>query len=873
MRSAGPVTLILIFSLLANVSVFAQTGKRLQLPLSVKERPEANAAPVKFNSAEALSDGQGNWIKWTMDVETANFGFNIYRIDGKGRHRVGPAYIPGSAARMGNQAFFNTAYSHFDAAGSADSVYVIESQDMNGRVYSSNPFGVTRIEDLAKYTGISSAQMVAAKNAATGVVEADRLGGSPVAEKKLSAKQLVKAMATQQSLVSQASIKIGIKKMGMYRITRAQLEAVGFDVNTDSSLWQLYAGGIQQAMLVGPSGSYIDFFGKGFDEIETDTRYYYLIVGASPGSRMGARNVNLIPSVPSANFQYSAVRKYRSNYINTILNGETTNFFGPGVGSTGVTTATFNLTGLDTSNRRNNFTVEFKGFSFTEHSVNITLNGTSLPPVTGSFQDVFRRTYTVSPNLLRDGVNTIEMMCPTAGDSVLLTNITVDYRHKYLAQQNQLNYLNENFREVTVRGFASSNVRIFDLADDSSPILLQNLTAQDDGNGTFSVFVPQYRSRVMHAVEDSGLLQPASIVNKPASDLTNPANGANLVILSHKTMLTQAEDWANYRRGQGFTAKVVDIENIYDEFNFGTKDHSKITEFLNYAKTSWATPPSYVLIIGDASYDPRNFEGNGDFDFVPSKIVNTIYTETPSDDALVDFNGDGYADIPVGRIVARTGAQVTTQLNRVIAFEVPAMQNLNRGALYAYDEPNGYDFQAMSGRISAQLPGGTPLSFVGRPDLNAPATLLAEINSGKYVANYSGHGTVGAWAVVSFFGNPTVSQLRNENLTIFTMLTCLNGYFINPTSPVSLAENLMASQWTDGSNVTRQTGAIAVWASTGLTTPDVQEIMATRFYDKIGDGTVPRLGDLAKDAKSVVIGGNDVLYSWVLFGDPMLKVR
>lgn len=871
MRSAGSVTLILILSLITNVTVFAQKAKRLELPLSIKEQPVDNT-PVKFNSAQAFSDGQGAWIRWTMDVETANFGFNIFRLEGNVRQQIGPAYIPGSAARMGNQAFYNTSYSHFDAQGAPGSVYVIESQDMRGRTYSSNTFGVQMVVDLSKLTGSSSAQMIAEKAKATGVVELDRPGGIPVAEKRMSTKQLAKAMATQQSLVSQASIKIGVKKNGIYRVTRAQLETAGFDVNSDSSLWQLFEGGVQCGIIVGAGGSHIDFYGKAVDEIEADTRFYYLTVGSGPGIRMGTRNVNPIPSLPSANFQHTAIRKFRSNYINTILNGETTNFFGPGVGSSGVTTATFNLAAIDTTNRRNGFTIEFKGFSMTEHTVNVTLNGTPIPAVSGIFQDVFSRTYTVSPGLLRDGVNTIEMICPTPGDSVMLTGVTVDYRHKYLAQQNQLNYLNENFREVTVRGFSSANIRVFDLTDESSPVLLSNLATQNDG-GTHSIFIPQYRSRVMQAVEDSGLLQPASIVNKPASDLTNTANGADLVVVAHKSMLAQAETWANYRRGQGFTAKVVDVENIYDEFNFGIKDHTKITAFLNYAKTSWATPPSYVLIIGDASYDPRNFEGNGDFDFVPSKIVNTIYTETPSDDALVDFNGDGYADIPVGRIVARTGAQVITQLNRVISYEVPAMQNINRGALFAYDEPNGYDFQAMSQRIGNQLPSGTPLGFVGRPDLNAPATLMSELNSGKYVSNYSGHGTVGAWASISFFGNPSVPNLRNENLTIFTMLTCLNGYFINPTSPVSLAENLMASQWTDGSNVTRQTGAIAVWASTGMTTPDVQEIMATRFYTKIGDGTMPRLGDLARDAKSVIIGGNDVLYSWVLFGDPMLKVR
>jgi hypothetical protein len=38
-------------------------------------------------------------------------------------------------------------------------------------------------------------------------------------------------------------------------------------------------------------------------------------------------------------------------------------------------------------------------------------------------------------------------------------------------------------------------------------------------------------------------------------------------------------------------------------------------------------------------------------------------------------------------------------------------------------------------------------------------------------------------------------------------------------------------------------------------------------------GTIPRLGDVIRDAKSAVPGGSDVRYSWVLIGDPLLKVR
>lgn len=95
------------------------------------------------------------------------------------------------------------------------------------------------------------------------------------------------------------------------------------------------------------------------------------------------------------------------------------------------------------------------------------------------------------------------------------------------------------------------------------------------------------------------------------------------------------------------------------------------------------------------------------------------------------------------------------------------------------------------------------------------------------------------------------------------MLTCLNGYFIHPVNN-GLSESLLKKS---------NGGAVAAWSSTGLTTPDIQEVMARRFFKQLGIGAMNRIGDLITDSKTVVTGGRDVRLSWVLLGDPTLKVR
>ncbi|MBV9242123.1 MAG: hypothetical protein JO314_08960, partial [Acidobacteria bacterium] len=138
--------------------------------------------------------------------------------------------------------------------------------------------------------------------------------------------------------------------------------------------------------------------------------------------------------------------------------------------------------------------------------------------------------------------------------------------------------------------------------------------------------------------------------------------------------------------------------------------------------------------------------------------------------------------------------------------------------------------------------------------------ILNAINANPYIVNYAGHGAGGLWAASTFFTSGNVSSLANSNRSIFTMLTCFNGYYLR-TNADCLAEVLLKSS----------NGASMAWASTTETTPDIQSIMADRFYKDINAGTIKRAGDLIKDAKQP-ISGSDVGYSWELLGDPAMKI-
>ncbi|MBA3770738.1 MAG: hypothetical protein H0X08_09650 [Blastocatellia bacterium] len=460
-------------------------------------------------------------------------------------------------------------------------------------------------------------------------------------------------------------------------------------------------------------------------------------------------------------------------------------------------------------------------------------------------------------------------MTGATGSFPLFDSLEIGFKRRFNAYQNRSTYYTLANRRAVIGNFSTGNVRMFDVTIDGEPKQVTNLNVVNNGS-TFAINFPAHRARIYHAVEDSGIEQVDQIIPNAPSTLSTPGRNGQFVIITWGGFAAQAEAWANYRRGQGMPVEVVDIADVYDEFNFGMSTSRSITDFLKYARNNWQTPPQYVLLLGDASYDPKDYLSFGNENLVPTKFVNTVYLETGSDEALADLNNDGLAEMAVGRIPVKTGAQVTQALNKTIAFETPANQNMSRGAIFAFDEPNGYDFEAMSYALAAELPASVPKLFVNRLTPNSNQILVNDINFGRYLANYSGHGTTGNWYGSSFFGQNNflgvagVPQVANgNNLTIFTMLTCLNGYFMNPYFD-SLSE--IMQKHNNG-------GSVANWSSTGLTTPDVQLVMGLRFFNQLSAGNMTRIGDLIKDAKGAIPGGSDVRLSWALIGDPTLKVR
>lgn len=852
-----------------------------QIPRRPVSQPGKSPAKTEFSKVDAYSDGKGSWIRWRMITEVKNAGFRVYRLNGSGQVPVS-GFIPGSSFVTGDFELIGGEYNYFDPKGSQESAYFVEAVSDVGKTMRSGYLVPEYVESIDEIPDGKVAKSEALAPKAGDNLVSQEVQVSAELQTEIQSGLLAPNPTRHREVISTpGGVKISSKADGLIRVTKAELQGGGFDVNSNSANWQIYRDGVELPMIVASNADYIEFLGKSVNTLETNFSTYYLIPGNSAGRRIESRTVRRpLSSVISQKYKQTFVREDKKIYISQVLNGSAENWWGDAITATAFDYK-FNLSGIDRTAGTRKLSLVFQGFSITPHTVELTLNGTLLPNAVGNARFPFQADIDVPVSSLLDGENTLKMKAiGPSGDISLLSRISIDFPRAYVAMGDKLEFYTENYKNSQTSGFSTPNVRVFDVTYENTPRLLTDLEMVQTG-GTWGPVIPAGRGQLLYATEAGVYGSAFSVTPNDPALLADPSNAATLIIISHPSLMAQANAWAAYRSGQGVLTKVIDVTDIYDEFNYGVMSPGSIKDFLYYAENNWQTPPSYALLIGDGHYDSKNYDGAdlGYWNMVPAKFVDTLYLETGSDEALSDFNNDGLAEIPMGRIPARDGASVTTALNKVMTWEASLTANsMNRGVLFAHDWPDGYDFMAMSNRLVSNLPAGVPKLSISQTSATAQADIIAAVNetdggtaqnpgpnAGQYLLNYTGHGTNASWRNTSFFSKDQAPSLTNAAFpSLMISLTCLNGYFFGNFQNISFSEVMTSAP---------NGGAVAVWASTGETTPDVQEIMATRFYAKLGQGSIPRLGDLINDAKAQVPAGADVRLSWALIGDPMLKVR
>ena len=465
-------------------------------------------------------------------------------------------------------------------------------------------------------------------------------------------------------------------------------------------------------------------------------------------------------------------------------------------------------------------------------------------------------------------------------DQVYLDWLSLTYRREPLATDDRLAFTADGAAgDVPLSGFTGPPT-VFDVSDARAPRVVEGMAVERGARGWGARFRPPSDvPRAYEAVAADGIAAPVAVWPQPAVAPVRVMAGADYVVIAHPAFLGPATRLATFRQQQGHRTHVVDVMALYAAYSGGMPEPAAIQRFLAEAYATWDRPPLYVLLLGDASSDPRGNLVDGTPAFIPTflRVADPWLGEVATDNAFARVSGtDPMPDLAIGRLPVSSGAEADALVDKIIAYERAAPNGDWRSMLlFVADAPDGAgDFYGLSDRIAADhVPRGYRIDKVyhkqTHPDrAQARVALLAALDRGALIVQYIGHGRTASWSADALLRRTDVPAMANgPRLPIMLDMTCMTGRFSEPLTR-SLAEE--AVRKVDG-------GAIAAFAPTGFGVATGHDTLNRMFFDAVLDLGIQPLGAvvLASKARLFVAStrDRDLLETYVLLGDPALKVR
>jgi hypothetical protein len=287
----------------------------------------------------------------------------------------------------------------------------------------------------------------------------------------------------------------------------------------------------------------------------------------------------------------------------------------------------------------------------------------------------------------------------------------------------------------------------------------------------------------------------------------------------------------------------------------------------------WTSPaPRYVLLLGDASYDPKGFfSGSSRKDILPTPFVRSSFLWTASDPLYAAVNGDDLIpDLALGRLSAGSLAEAAAAVQKILDFENAGRTLDGRAVLVADNPDRAGDFEA-NARDIASLLGSRPVEtiFLTRLGASTHSAVRNAFDSGASLMSYIGHGSQVLWANWNerIFRAPDVDLLQPQPRQPFVLtMTCSNGYFVSPWTD-ALSERLTLAP---------DKGAIAAFSPSGLSLDHPAHLYHRALVQQLEARTHDRIGDLVLAAQRQYLDSGafpELLGIYHLFGDPALRIR
>lgn len=508
----------------------------------------------------------------------------------------------------------------------------------------------------------------------------------------------------------------------------------------------------------------------------------------------------------------------------------------------------------------------------------------------------------LAPKLLTRGVNRIELSVPQRRiggdprpriDAVLLDWIEVSY-----GRGPRVTSLPARVRPHWPPGRAGC--LILETASD--------LVIYGESGNRFVSSAPHGRHAIpwpvheaVHVVKRGELRRVPAIRADHPSSWSDTGHRADLIIIAHRRLLEAVRPLEAFHRGRGLKVAVVDVEDLYDEYSHGLLDPQAIRDFLADSAANWRHPaPRYVLLVGDASWDPWSAgadDGNyADWTYRPAhagafgKNDSTPYRDhaernhrnliptwshatreghAASDHWFVDFGPEPGPRMAIGRWPVTEPEEVRSIVEKTVRYSrSPEPGAWRHRAVWITNEARGY--QQRSDRLVRSVPGLEALkiypSAADPADLRRGEAVIEALNEGGLFVHFLGHGGRYIWRT----GPPDLSRNHdlftlddldrlapNTRLPIVFSMTCYSAPFDHPNAD-SIGEKFLRIG---------DRGAVAVVAASWRNSPT--ERMSRLLLEEFSAGGT--IGDAFVRAKRRS-EDPDFLHTYNLLGDPATPI-
>ncbi|HUR10083.1 MAG TPA: C25 family cysteine peptidase, partial [Flavitalea sp.] len=324
------------------------------------------------------------------------------------------------------------------------------------------------------------------------------------------------------------------------------------------------------------------------------------------------------------------------------------------------------------------------GNSLNPRSVRLRINGTLIKDTIMDYFNDVQPTYQI-PLTLIDSVNTTVQFLNTSltpNDRMVISYYEIDYPRRF-------QFANRKTFDFTLPAKAAGYLlHITNFSYGTVAPVLYDLTNGKRYTGDISVptvvrfALPGSTAAINYILvneEASNSTNVPTLTTKNFTPFTDAAQQGNYLIITHPYLfngtngnnpIQQYSDYRSSAPGGSNTVKVIDVNELIDQFGFGIKKHPmSVKNFIRFARDKFSNPINYIFLMGRGMVYNEYREHESDPIIENLNLVPTF--GTPASDNMLS-SADVLSPIPVtpiGRLSAVNGKEVEDYLEKIKEYE------------------------------------------------------------------------------------------------------------------------------------------------------------------------------------------------------------